>query len=148
MVITVSAYGRGRGCQWGSYIRNLSRISDNQGKLFSLDRHHWGDICIAGDVDFEEGSKYEMFVEAKDGYGLSSDTKVIISITDVNDNHPTISLKSLTNPVPENVSPGTEVGLINVQDRDSEKNSQKFAAPFSNMFLLNLFLQLKTIILW
>ncbi|KAJ3587827.1 hypothetical protein NHX12_011422 [Muraenolepis orangiensis] len=51
-----------------------------------------------------------------------TDTKVIIIINDVNDNAPCIALKSLTNPVPENVSPGTEVGLINVQDRDSEKN--------------------------
>ncbi|KAI3351754.1 hypothetical protein L3Q82_020573 [Scortum barcoo] len=76
------------------------------------------------DIDYEERAKYEVFVEAKDGYGLSSEAKVIIDITDVNDNAPVISLKSLTNPIPENVSPGTEVGIINVQDRDSENNRQ------------------------
>ncbi|XP_032363414.1 protocadherin gamma-A12 isoform X2 [Etheostoma spectabile] len=42
----------------------------------------------------------------------------------MNDNAPVIYLKSLTNPIPENVSPGTEVGIINVQDRDSENNRQ------------------------
>uniref|UniRef100_A0A3Q1IBT4 Cadherin domain-containing protein n=1 Tax=Anabas testudineus TaxID=64144 RepID=A0A3Q1IBT4_ANATE len=35
-----------------------------------------------------------------------------------------IYLKSLNNPIPENVSPGTEVGIINVQDRDSDSNRQ------------------------
>ncbi|KAF3838366.1 hypothetical protein F7725_010134 [Dissostichus mawsoni] len=42
----------------------------------------------------------------------------------MNDNAPVIYLKSLTNPIPENVSPGSEVGIINVQDRDSENNRQ------------------------
>ncbi|KAK2904142.1 hypothetical protein Q8A73_010799 [Channa argus] len=65
-----------------------------------------------------------MRVEAKDGLGLTSYCKVLIDVTDVNDNAPVIYLKSLNNPIPENVSPGSEVGIINVQDRDSEKNGQ------------------------
>ncbi|XP_030223909.1 protocadherin beta-15-like [Gadus morhua] len=120
LVMTVSATDEDEGVN-GDVTYGLSRVSDKTRKLFTLDRLT-GEIFVAGDIDFEEGSKYEIFVQAKDGYGLSSDTKVIISITDVNDNTPVISLKSSTNPVPENVSPGTEVGLINVQDRDSEKN--------------------------
>jgi hypothetical protein len=120
LVLAVSATDADEGVN-GDVTYGLSRVSDKTRKLFTLDRLT-GEIFVAGDIDFEEGSKYEIFVQAKDGYGLSSDTKVIISITDVNDNTPVISLKSSTNPVPENVSPGTEVGLINVQDRDSEKN--------------------------
>ncbi|KAK0148611.1 Protocadherin gamma-A9 [Merluccius polli] len=120
LVVTVSATDADDGVN-GEVTYGLGRISEKSRKLFSLDRHT-GEIFVAGDVDFEEGITYEMFVEAKDSYGLSSDTKVIISITDVNDNSPIMSLISLTNPVPENVSPGTEVGLINVQDRDSGKN--------------------------
>ncbi|KAG7255122.1 hypothetical protein CRUP_008950 [Coryphaenoides rupestris] len=119
-VITVSATDADEGVN-GDVTYGLSRISEISGKLFSLDRQT-GEIIVSGYIDFEEGSKYEIFVQANDGYGLSSNTKVIISITDVNDNAPVIALKSSTNPVPENVSPGTEVGLINVQDKDSEKN--------------------------
>ncbi|KAF7650171.1 hypothetical protein LDENG_00130200 [Lucifuga dentata] len=74
-----------------------------------------------------------MFVEAKDGHGLSSESKVIIDITDVNDNSPVIYLKSLTNPIPENASPGTEVGIINVQDRDSENNRQVHCSISQNV---------------
>ncbi|KAM4621331.1 protocadherin gamma-A11-like [Polymixia lowei] len=121
-VITVSATDADDGVN-GEVTYEFSRMSDKSRKLFSLDQKT-GEIFVTGDIDYEDGYKYEMFVEAKDGYGLSSDTKVIISIIDVNDNAPVISLKSLTNPIPENMSPGTEVGIINVQDRDSEKNQQ------------------------
>uniref|UniRef100_A0A8C5D735 Cadherin domain-containing protein n=1 Tax=Gadus morhua TaxID=8049 RepID=A0A8C5D735_GADMO len=123
-VITVSATDADEGVN-GEVTYEFSQISDDSRKLFSLD-HSTGEITVIGDVDFEEENKYEMFVEAKDGYGLSSDAKVIISLTDANDNAPFITLKSLTNPVPENVSPGTEVGIINVQDRDSEQNRQVY----------------------
>ncbi|XP_030223904.1 protocadherin beta-15-like [Gadus morhua] len=119
-VITVSASDADEGVN-GEVTYGLGRVSDKSRKLFSLDRQT-GEIFVAGDIDFEEGSKYEIIVQAKDGFGISSDAKVIVRITDINDNAPVIALKSLSNPVRENASPGTEVGLINVQDRDSEKN--------------------------
>ncbi|KAM9356722.1 uncharacterized protein ABDE67_004307 [Symphorus nematophorus] len=121
-VIIVSASDADEGVN-GEVTYEFSRISDKSQKLFSLDEKT-GEISVTGDVDFEEGARYEVFVEAKDGYGLSSEAKVIIDITDVNDNAPVINIKSLNNPIPENVSPGTEVGIINVQDRDSESNRQ------------------------
>ncbi|XP_036933406.1 protocadherin gamma-A12-like isoform X41 [Acanthopagrus latus] len=121
-VITVSASDADEGVN-GEVTYEFSRISDKSRNLFSLDEKT-GEISVSGDIDYEEGPRYEVFVEAKDGYGLSSEAKVIIDITDVNDNAPVIHLKSLTNPIPENVSPGTEVGIINVQDRDSESNRQ------------------------
>ncbi|XP_054483244.1 protocadherin beta-15-like [Anoplopoma fimbria] len=121
-VITVSASDADEGVN-GEVTYEFSRLSDKSQKLFLLNEKT-GEISVTGNIDYEEGSKYEVFVEAKDGYGLSSEAKVIIDITDVNDNAPLIYLKSLTNPIPENVSPGTEVGIINVQDRDSETNRQ------------------------
>nr|XP_046262614.1 protocadherin beta-15-like [Scatophagus argus] len=119
-VITVSASDADEGVN-GEVTYEFSRISDKSRNLFSLDERT-GEIVVTGEIDYEEGPKYEVFVEAKDGYGLSSEAKVIIDVTDVNDNAPMIYVKSLTNPIPENVSPGTEVGIINVQDRDSETN--------------------------
>ncbi|XP_059918581.1 protocadherin beta-15-like [Gadus macrocephalus] len=119
-VIAVSASDADEGVN-GEVMYGLGRVSDKSRKLFSLDRQT-GEIFVASDIDFEEGSKYEIIVQAKDGFGISSDAKVIVRITDINDNAPVIALKSLSNPVRENASPGTEVGLINVQDRDSEKN--------------------------
>ncbi|XP_061899864.1 protocadherin beta-15-like [Entelurus aequoreus] len=121
-VITVSASDADEGVN-GEVTYQFSKMSDKSRNIFSLS-DKTGEIFVTGEIDYEEGSTHEVFVEAKDGYGLSSETKVIININDVNDNAPVINLKSLSNPVPENVSPGTEVGIINVQDRDSEKNGQ------------------------
>ncbi|PWA23709.1 hypothetical protein CCH79_00006112, partial [Gambusia affinis] len=121
-VITVSAKDLDEGVN-GEVTYEFGRLSDKSRKLFSLNEKT-GEIIVAGELDYEEGSKYELMIEAKDGYGLSSEAKVIIDITDVNDNAPLINIKSLSNPIPENVSHGTEVGIINVQDRDSENNRQ------------------------
>ncbi|XP_030223899.1 protocadherin beta-15-like [Gadus morhua] len=121
-VITVCASDADEGVN-GEVTYEFNKMSDKSRKLFSLDQKT-GDVTVIGDIDFEEGSKYEIYLEAKDGYGLSTDTKVVISITDNNDNVPIISLQSLTNPVPEDVSPGTEVGIINVEDIDSDQNQQ------------------------
>ncbi|XP_062281216.1 protocadherin beta-15-like [Scomber scombrus] len=122
VVITVSATDADEGVN-GEVTYEFSRISEKAKKVFSLNGET-GEIKVIGPLDFESNSKYEMRIVAKDGYGLSSDSKLIIDITDVNDNAPAIHITSLMNPVPENVSPGTEVGIINVQDRDSDNNKQ------------------------
>ncbi|XP_061755838.1 protocadherin beta-15-like [Nerophis ophidion] len=121
-VITVSASDADEGVN-GEITYQFSKMSDKSRTMFSLN-DKTGEIFVIGKIDYEEGSTHGVFVEAKDGYGLSTVTKVVIDIIDVNDNAPVINLKSLSNPVPENVSPGTEVGIINVQDRDSENNGQ------------------------
>ncbi|XP_061786124.1 protocadherin gamma-A11-like [Nerophis lumbriciformis] len=122
IVINVSATDADEGVN-GEVSYEFGHVSEDVEKLFSIDRKV-GAIGVIGNVDYESTSSYEIRMKAKDGLGLSSYAKVIIYITDVNDNAPVIHLESLSNPVPENVSPGTEVGIINVQDRDSEKNGQ------------------------
>ncbi|XP_069387744.1 protocadherin gamma-A11-like isoform X36 [Paralichthys olivaceus] len=122
VVVAVSASDADEGIN-GEVTYEFSRISERAKKVFSLNSKT-GEIKVIGPLDFESNSKYEMRIDAKDGYGLSSDSKVMIDIIDVNDNAPVIYLKSLTNPMPENVSPGTEVGIVNVQDRDSETSGQ------------------------
>ncbi|XP_034546749.1 protocadherin beta-15-like [Notolabrus celidotus] len=122
VVVKVAAIDADEGLN-GEVTYELSRISETGRRVFALNQTT-GDITLIGHLDFEKESIYEIRVDAKDGYGLTSDSKVIIEITDVNDNPPEINIKSLTNPLPENVSPGTEVGIINVQDRDSESNRQ------------------------
>ncbi|KAI4896455.1 hypothetical protein NFI96_015229 [Prochilodus magdalenae] len=122
VVVTVSATDADEGAN-GRVIYEFGRISVKAKKLFSLDLHN-GQISVSGHIDFEESSVYEMTIEGKDEFGLSSEANVLIQIVDINDNAPEIFLKYLRTPLPENVSPGTEVGIINVQDRDSGNNGQ------------------------
>ncbi|XP_029021019.1 protocadherin beta-15-like [Betta splendens] len=121
LVITVSATDADEGLN-GEIIYGFDHVADDK-QVFSLDPKT-GDIKVAGFIDFEKESLYEMQISAKDGLGLASYATVTIEITDINDNAPVIYMKSLTMQIPENVSPGTEVGIINVQDRDSENNRQ------------------------
>ncbi|XP_016128944.1 protocadherin gamma-B7-like [Sinocyclocheilus grahami] len=109
--------------QNGEVIYEFSRISDKAVTLFSIDKTT-GQIVVIGEIDHENEKNYEMIIQSKDASGLASTAKVIIDITDVNDNSPRIILKSLNNLVPENSEPGTEVGIINVQDKDSGENRQ------------------------
>eukprot|EP00063_Salmo_salar_P093087 XP_014067922.1 PREDICTED: protocadherin gamma-A11-like [Salmo salar] len=122
VVVTVSAADADEGLN-GEVTYEFDDVSDENSNLFSLD-HETGKITVVGPVDYEKESSYEMQISAKDGLGLASYSTLIIEITDVNDNAPVIYLQSLTSPIPENASPGTEVGIINVQDRDSENNRQ------------------------
>ncbi|XP_060935126.1 protocadherin gamma-A11-like [Limanda limanda] len=120
VVINVSATDADEGVN-GHVTYQFGHVSDDYINMFSIDSKT-GEITVTGVVDFEERSSFEMRVKAKDGLGLTSYAKVIIDVTDVNDNAPVIYLKSLTNPIPENVSPGSEVGIVNVQDADLDTN--------------------------
>uniref|UniRef100_A0A3Q3E955 Cadherin domain-containing protein n=1 Tax=Labrus bergylta TaxID=56723 RepID=A0A3Q3E955_9LABR len=119
LVITVSATDADEGLN-GEITYGFDDVSDDN-QVFSLDSKT-GEIKVAGSIDYEKESSYEMQISAKDGLGLASYATLVIDITDMNDNAPVIYLKSLKNPIPENVSPGTEVGIINVQDADSDNN--------------------------
>ncbi|XP_058268052.1 protocadherin beta-16-like isoform X41 [Hemibagrus wyckioides] len=119
-VVTVSATDADEGVN-GEVSYEFSRISDKATKLFSIDKIT-GQILVTGNIDYEEETSYEMRVQANDGPGLASTAKIIIDITDVNDNSPRIILKSLNDPIPENSIVGTEVAIINIQDNDSGDN--------------------------
>ncbi|KAL2094509.1 hypothetical protein ACEWY4_009228 [Coilia grayii] len=122
VVLIVSATDADEGAN-GEVTYELSHISDDELRLFSIDKNT-GEIKVVGTIDYEDKYEYEFWVQAKDGAGLASDAKVEIEITDVNDNAPLIHIKSLHVPIPENVPPGTEVGIFNVQDKDTGGNRQ------------------------
>ncbi|XP_072288396.1 protocadherin beta-16-like [Eucyclogobius newberryi] len=121
LVITVTATDADEGVN-GVITYGFDQPSDDE-KIFTLNPST-GEIRVAKSIDYERESSYEIQISAKDVPGLASYATLFIEIVDMNDNAPVIFLKSLTNQIPENVSPGTEVGIINVQDRDSENNRQ------------------------
>ena len=133
VVVTVHANDADAGIN-GEVTYDFGHVPDDVKNRFSIDRTT-GDMRIIGPIDFETETSFELRIKAKDGLGLSSYTNVIINVIDVNDNVPVINVKSLSDPILENVPQGTEVAIINVQDRDSEKNRQvrcsiQLNAPF------------------
>ncbi|XP_062870124.1 protocadherin beta-16-like [Trichomycterus rosablanca] len=121
-ITRVSAIDADEGAN-GKVTYGFAHLSEDMLEMFTLESET-GNLILSANVDYERQTTYELKVECKDGAGLASFAKVVIDIDDVNDNVPTIQLKSLNNPIPENTQPGSEVGIINVQDRDSGKNRQ------------------------
>ncbi|KAM5169007.1 protocadherin gamma-A2-like [Callospermophilus lateralis] len=82
-----------------------------------------GDITIIKSLDYEDAKLHEIDIEAQDGPGLLTRTKVIVTVLDVNDNAPEFYMTSATSSVPEDSPPGTIIALFNVHDRDSGQNA-------------------------
>ncbi|XP_053097295.1 protocadherin beta-15-like isoform X23 [Pangasianodon hypophthalmus] len=102
------------------YINHLSESTKN---LFQVDEKN-GELLVTGKLDHEIASSYEIEIQAEDGGGQTGHCKVVIEILDVNDNAPVITVKSLMNPIPENMAVGSEIGILNVKDQDSGENSR------------------------
>ncbi|XP_048884468.1 protocadherin gamma-A11-like isoform X13 [Brienomyrus brachyistius] len=100
-------------------------FSDGADTLSVLDVNpHTGAITVSGLLDFEKFKQYEINVQATDKGGLTSTSKVIIDIIDVNDNVPVITLMSFSNLVPEDCALGTVIAILKIKDIDSGKNGK------------------------
>ncbi|XP_069027745.1 protocadherin gamma-A5-like isoform X3 [Embiotoca jacksoni] len=101
----------------------FSDLNSGLSDLFMIDEKT-GIILTTGSIDYEKDKKYELRIDARDQGGLTDSSKVIIEVSDVNDNAPIISVTSFTSPVSEDSPPGTTIGIINVKDLDSADNGQ------------------------
>ncbi|XP_063269933.1 protocadherin gamma-A2-like [Prinia subflava] len=120
VLVTVTATDADEG-QNGHVKYRFHKISDRASELFYLGSET-GEITVKDDLDFEEISSHELEVQARDGGELSDTAKVVITVTDVNDHAPKISVRSALNEISEDAPPGTVVALLHVQDRDSGAN--------------------------
>ncbi|XP_061209936.1 protocadherin gamma-A10-like isoform X1 [Neopsephotus bourkii] len=102
---------------------SLKKITDKASKFLQLEAVT-GTLKLMRSPDFEEMSSYEIEVQAHDGGGLFDTAKVVITVTDVNDNAPEISVRSALSEISEDAASGTVVALLHVQDRDSGANGQ------------------------
>ncbi|XP_075397840.1 protocadherin gamma-A2 isoform X16 [Tenrec ecaudatus] len=82
-----------------------------------------GDIMITKNLDYEDAKYHEIDIEAQDGPGLLTRSKVMVTVLDVNDNAPEFYMTSVTSSVPEDAPPGTVTALFNVHDKDSGQNA-------------------------
>ncbi|XP_074408578.1 protocadherin gamma-A10-like [Zonotrichia albicollis] len=121
-LVTVTATDADEGLN-GHVKYSLKKVSDMASDIFRLD-YETGQIMLLRSLDFEEGNSYELEVQAFDGGGLFDTSKVTISVTDVNDNMPEISVRSAISEISEDAPSGTVVALLHVHDRDSGANGE------------------------
>ncbi|NXW79623.1 PCDGA protein, partial [Hirundo rustica] len=99
------------------------KIPEKFDKTFKMDPES-GEIVIMENLNFQEHEFYELVVQARDAGGLSSHSKVLIKVIDVNNYVPEIVIMSVFSPVPEDTPLGTVIAIFSVQDRDSGANGE------------------------
>ncbi|XP_043837803.1 protocadherin gamma-A12 isoform X15 [Dromiciops gliroides] len=121
-LLTVNATDLDEGVN-GEVTYSFWNIHDKTKQIFQLDVH-LGKISTIGNLNHEESGFYEMEVQAKDNAGLFSTANVLVTVVDVNDNAPEVTITSLTPSVPEGSPSGTVIALLNVHDQDSGENGR------------------------
>ncbi|NXM23803.1 PCDGC protein, partial [Oxyruncus cristatus] len=122
VLVTVTATDADEGLN-GDVQYSLKKATDMASDIFRLDSET-GAITLVRSLDFEDGDTYELEVQARDSGGLSDTTKVAITVADINDNAPEISVRSALSEISEDSPSGTVVALLHVQDRDSGANGE------------------------
>ncbi|XP_063024555.1 protocadherin gamma-A10-like isoform X7 [Melospiza melodia melodia] len=117
VLVTVIATDADEGLN-GHVKYSLKKVSDMASNIFHLDSQS-GAITLLKSLDFEEGDSYELEVQARDGGDHFETAKVTITVTDINDNAPVISVRSALSEISEDAPTGTVVALLHVQDWDS-----------------------------
>ncbi|KAL7848430.1 hypothetical protein AOLI_G00231480 [Acnodon oligacanthus] len=99
--------------------------SEKTQEKFSLDPNT-GEIRVRDMIDFEEVKSFDIYVEARDkgANSLSDQCKILVLITDINDNYPDITVKSFKSLIREDIAVGTVIAVVSVSDRDSGKNGE------------------------
>ncbi|XP_023377723.1 protocadherin-11 X-linked isoform X6 [Pteropus vampyrus] len=132
------------------YFSNL--VSNIAKRLFHLNTTT-GLITIKEPLDREESPNHKLLVLASDGGLMPARAMVIVNVTDINDNVPSIDIRYIINPIngtvvlSENAPLNTKIALITVTDKDADHNSRvtcftdhdvpfRLRPVFSNQFLL------------
>uniref|UniRef100_A0A8C3TWZ6 Cadherin domain-containing protein n=1 Tax=Catharus ustulatus TaxID=91951 RepID=A0A8C3TWZ6_CATUS len=121
-LVTVTATDADEGVN-GEIKYAFKKITERASKIFHLDSET-GAVTLLQSLDFEEGDSYELQIQSRDGGGLFDTAEVAITITDINDNAPVISVRSALSEISEDAKSGTVVALLQVQDQDSGPNGE------------------------
>ncbi|XP_072368895.1 protocadherin-10-like isoform X7 [Scyliorhinus torazame] len=124
LIVKVTAVDKDDGIN-GEVIYTFSdHTPDKVREIFSL-QAATGEIRLTGNLNFEETQSYQISVQAKDRapYPLAVYCKILIIVTDINDNAPEIVITSTLSTISENASPDTAVAVLRITDRDSENTA-------------------------
>ncbi|XP_061581325.1 protocadherin gamma-A2-like isoform X22 [Cololabis saira] len=102
----------------GNVFYSITNTLDDVPNMFWIAEDS-GVVSLNGNLDYEKAPVYEIHIQASDEGGLTDSCKIIVEVTDTNDNHPSINIMSKTNSISENSKRGTVITILNVHDPDS-----------------------------
>ncbi|XP_059918593.1 protocadherin gamma-A2-like [Gadus macrocephalus] len=131
VVTTVSASDADHGLN-GKVIYSITNTMDDVRRVFEVNEES-GEVSLVGNIDFEIAQTFQVNLLASDEGGLTDTCKLIVDLTDMNDNTPVINIMSKSNIISENAKSDTVVTMINIQDQDSGDNGKVKCAINQNM---------------
>ncbi|GCB72088.1 hypothetical protein scyTo_0001820 [Scyliorhinus torazame] len=148
LIVKVTALDMDEGLN-GEVIYSFSdHTPEKVREIFNLEAAT-GEIRLTGFLDFEETHRYQISIQAKDRgpHPFAVYCKVLIIVTDINDNSPEIITTSTSSTISENASPDTAVAVLRITDRDSENTADvhcriprdipfKLTTSFNNYYTL------------
>ncbi|KAA0709749.1 Protocadherin gamma-A4 [Triplophysa tibetana] len=120
VLTTVSASDKDQGSN-GRISFSIASTADKEAETFEIDADI-GVVKLIGGIDYEKNKYYQIDVHARDGGGHTDSCKVIVDITDVNDNSPSINIISKSSQISEDSKSGTVIAILNIQDVDSNES--------------------------
>ena len=102
-----------------------SIVSGNIGSAFNIDMHT-GELYIASLLDRETMGKFRLNISANDcgSPGKTAYTVIYINVIDVNDNAPVFERDIYEVSIPENITRGQTVVVVNATDMDDGENGR------------------------
>ncbi|XP_029367989.1 protocadherin gamma-A5-like isoform X9 [Echeneis naucrates] len=122
IVTAVSASDVDRGLN-GKITYSITNTLDDVRHMFEVNEDN-GELRLTGRLDYEKKRHFQVSVRAKDNGGLTDFCKVIVDVSDINDNEPTIKIMSKSTIISESAKSDTVVTMINIQDPDSGENGK------------------------
>ncbi|XP_054143730.1 protocadherin gamma-A10-like [Melozone crissalis] len=121
-LVTVTATDADEGLN-GHMKYSFKKITKKASLIFQLDSDT-GAITLTRNLDFEDVKSFELEVQVRDCGDLSDIAKLVITVTDVNDNAPELTVSSTLSEISEDAPSGSVVALLHVHDRDSKANGE------------------------
>ncbi|XP_045080324.1 protocadherin gamma-C5-like isoform X21 [Coregonus clupeaformis] len=125
LVLTVKADDLDEGSNSDIIYSFGSQTPDEIQKRFAIDQET-GEITLSQELDYEIGPSYKFDIRARDKGtpSMEGHSDVQVTVIDVNDNPPEITITSSPKPVREDAPVGTMVALISAKDLDSGENGK------------------------
>ncbi|ELK02990.1 protocadherin beta-14 [Pteropus alecto] len=120
-IITITAKDLDAG-YYGKISYMFFHASEDIRKTFEINPTS-GEVHLRSSLDFEVIQSYIINIQATDGGGLSEKCTLLITVIDINDNAPEVTMSSITKIIPENASE-TLVALFSVRDQDTGENGR------------------------
>uniref|UniRef100_A0A671PAG6 Cadherin domain-containing protein n=1 Tax=Sinocyclocheilus anshuiensis TaxID=1608454 RepID=A0A671PAG6_9TELE len=71
----------------GNVTYSFTHMGEDAAHLFQISAAT-GDVTLTGNLDYETVQQYELNLQAKDPWGLTGASKLVVDVVDVNDNSP------------------------------------------------------------